>query len=86
MTQSDRERPDEGYEDSQWESIARFAEGSSDPAKPAVAPELRDLRPTHANDPVNAARLALGRALAPLEPWGEWGATFDDDDPPGNPS
>lgn len=26
-------------------------------------------------------RLALGRALAPLEPWGEWGATFDDDDP-----
>lgn len=22
-------------------------------------------------------RLALGRALAPLEPWGEWGQTFD---------
>lgn len=26
-------------------------------------------------------RLALGRALAPTEPWGEWGTTFGDNDP-----
>ncbi|MEP7348287.1 MAG: hypothetical protein ABI877_23680, partial [Gemmatimonadaceae bacterium] len=31
MTHRERERPDEGYEDSHWESIARFADGMATP-------------------------------------------------------
>jgi transmembrane sensor len=64
MTLSERDRPDEGYEDSHWESIARFSEGSSDPA------EAEQVRARLGQDRADAELLALlDQTLPPVPKW-----------------